>query len=133
MGFDQPRPLGAHEFGSGTALSTWLAYMQPMLANVPQAPIPPMPQGLIQANGDYYFSEYPPGQNVAALDLNGEGSVSAAPANGADAAIANANGGNAGNDGGDGDAIGSFLNRMWSNIKSNPGPGQSPQAAPNGN
>jgi penicillin-binding protein 1A len=69
LGFDQPRPLGSHEFGSGVALSTWLDYMQPVLANVPQAPRAPMPQGLLAVNGDYYFSEYPPGQSVAALDL----------------------------------------------------------------
>jgi len=100
MGFDQPRPLGAYEFGSGTALSTWLAYMQPLLANVPQTPPPPMPQGLIQANGDYYFAEYPPGQNVASLDL---GVNQATSSNGAP--VTN-----------DSDVLGGFLNKMWSNI-----------------
>jgi penicillin-binding protein 1A len=120
MGFDQPRPLGAYEFGSGTALSTWLAYMQPMLANVPQTAPPPMPQGLIQANGDYYFTEFPPGQNVASLDLGindtGPGSASGG-ANGAPAAN-------------DSDVLGGFLNKMWSNITKGPGAGSS--AGPGG-
>ncbi|MGN6578413.1 MAG: penicillin-binding protein, partial [Bordetella sp.] len=104
MGFDQPGPLGAYEFGSGTALSTWLAYMQPMLANVPQTPPPPMPQGLIQADGDYYFSEYPPGQNVASLDL---GVNQATNPDGTP--VTN-----------DSDVLGGFLNKMWSNISKGP-------------
>ena len=69
MGFDQPRPLGNNEFGSGLALSTWLSYMQPVLKGVPETKPRPMPEGLIVDNGDYYFAEFPPGQAVAALDL----------------------------------------------------------------
>jgi len=70
MGFDRPRPLGNNEFGSGLALSTWLDFAQPYLKDKPQTQPPPRPQGLIAANGDYYFSEFPPGQAVAALDLS---------------------------------------------------------------
>ncbi|WP_050855560.1 penicillin-binding protein 1A, partial [Bordetella pertussis] len=70
MGFDQPRSLGTNEFGSGLALSTWLDYEQPTLKGTPQAPRAPRPQGLIVDNGEYYFSEFPPGQAVAALDLS---------------------------------------------------------------
>ncbi|ARP95461.1 penicillin-binding protein 1A [Bordetella genomosp. 13] len=70
MGFDQPRSLGTNEFGSGLALSTWLDYMQPALKGVPQTPQAPRPKGLIVADGEYYFDEFPPGQAVAALDLS---------------------------------------------------------------
>ena len=70
MGFDQPRSLGTNAFGSGLALSTWLDYMKPVLADVPVQPQRPMPGGLITHNGEYYFSEFPPGQAVASLDLS---------------------------------------------------------------
>jgi penicillin-binding protein 1A len=70
MGFDQPKSLGTNEFGSGLALSTWLDYMQPALKGVPEAKPAPRPDGLIVDNGEYYFSEFPPGQAVASLDLS---------------------------------------------------------------
>ncbi|WP_312433144.1 PBP1A family penicillin-binding protein [Achromobacter sp.] len=70
MGFDQPKSLGTNEFGSGLALSTWLDYMQPVLKDVPQAKPAPRPDGLLVDNGEYYFSEFPPGQAVASLDLS---------------------------------------------------------------
>ncbi len=70
MGFDQPRSLGTNEFGSGLALSTWLDYMQPALKGVPEAKPAPRPDGIIVDNGDYYLSEFPPGQAVASLDLS---------------------------------------------------------------
>jgi len=70
MGFDQPHSLGTNEFGSGLALSTWLDYVQPALKDIPQTPQAPRPQGLIVDNGEYYFSEFPPGRAVAALDLS---------------------------------------------------------------
>ena len=70
MGFDQPKSLGTNEFGSGLALSTWLDYMQPVLKGVPDAKPAPRPDGLLVENGEYYFSEFPPGQAVASLDLS---------------------------------------------------------------
>jgi penicillin-binding protein 1A len=70
MGFDQPKSLGSNEFGSGLALSAWLSYMQTALKDVPQVKPRPMPDGLIADNGEFYFSEFPPGQSVASLDLS---------------------------------------------------------------
>jgi penicillin-binding protein 1A len=70
MGFDQPKSLGTNEFGSGLALSTWLDYMQPVLKGVPEVKQAPRPDGLLVDNGEYYFSEFPPGQAVASLDLS---------------------------------------------------------------
>jgi len=51
-------------------LSTWLDYMQPALKGIPEAKPAPRPDGLIVDNGEYYFSEFPPGQAVASLDLS---------------------------------------------------------------
>ncbi len=70
MGFDQPKSLGTNEFGSGLALTTWLDYMQPVLKGVPETKPAPRPDGLLVENGEYYFSEFPPGQAVASLDLS---------------------------------------------------------------
>ncbi|MFC4274497.1 penicillin-binding protein 1A [Achromobacter aloeverae] len=69
MGFDQPRSLGSNEFGAGLTLSAWLQYMQAALKGVPEAKPRPQPQGLLVDNGEYYLSEFPPGQAVASLDL----------------------------------------------------------------
>ncbi|AKQ56090.1 penicillin-binding protein [Bordetella hinzii] len=76
MGFDQPRSLGSNEFGSGLALTTWLDYASPMLKGVAETPRAPRPQGLIADNGNYYYTEFPPGQAIAALDLTTGDSLS---------------------------------------------------------
>jgi penicillin-binding protein 1A len=68
IGYDQPKSLGDRETGGGLALPIWINYMakalkdQPMVART-------MPLGLIEANGDYYYSEYPPGSSVRDLGL----------------------------------------------------------------
>jgi penicillin-binding protein 1A len=69
MGFDQPKSLGSNEFGAGLTLSAWLQYMQTALKGIPVAPKRPMPSNILVANGEYYLSEFPPGQAVASLDL----------------------------------------------------------------
>ncbi|WP_082988105.1 PBP1A family penicillin-binding protein [Bordetella bronchialis] len=69
MGFDQPKSLGSNEFGAGLTLSAWLQYMQTALKGVPVAPKRPLPSDILVANGEYYLSEFPPGQAVASLDL----------------------------------------------------------------
>jgi len=69
MGFDQPRSLGSNEFGAGLTLSAWIQYMQTGLKGVPEAKPRPQPQGMLVDNGEYYLSEFPPGQAVATLDL----------------------------------------------------------------
>ncbi|WP_082621525.1 penicillin-binding protein 1A [Bordetella sp. N] len=69
MGFDQPRSLGSNEFGAGLTLSAWMQYMQQALKGIPEAKPRPQPQGMLVDNGEYYLSEFPPGQAVATLDL----------------------------------------------------------------
>lgn len=48
MGFDQPRSLGDKETGGGAALPMWIAYMEKVLKDVPQA-IYSMPENMVAA------------------------------------------------------------------------------------
>jgi penicillin-binding protein 1A len=47
----------------------WLDYMRHALKGEPQVPPGPMPNGLAKIDGEYYFSEFPPGQAVARVGL----------------------------------------------------------------
>src|SRR5690606_166039 len=69
MGFDKPRSLGQGETGGGASLPIWLNYMQFALKGQPETPPGPMPDGLSRIDGDFYFSEFPPGQAVARVGL----------------------------------------------------------------
>jgi len=68
IGFDQPRNLGNKETGGGLALPIWIGYMQKALKTIP-VDERIMPEGLIQANNDYYYAEYPPGTGVRSLGV----------------------------------------------------------------
>jgi penicillin-binding protein 1A len=68
IGFDQPKNLGNRETGGGLALPIWISYMQTALKDVP-VQTRPVPDGLIQAGGDYYYAENPPGTGVRSLGL----------------------------------------------------------------
>lgn len=63
MGYDQPRSLGDRETGGGLALPIWISYMQKALKNTPTVDRP-VPDGLIESNGEYYYAEYPPSVSV---------------------------------------------------------------------
>lgn len=69
MGFDQPRSLGATETGGGLALPIWVDYMRVALDGIPIAEPQPMPSGLQRIDGEYYYSEFPPGEAVARVGL----------------------------------------------------------------
>jgi penicillin-binding protein 1A len=68
IGFDQPKSLGSRETGGGIALPIWLGYMQKVLKDVP-VDERTLPDGLVQANNDYYYIENPPGVGVPSLGL----------------------------------------------------------------
>lgn len=68
IGFDQPKNLGNRETGGGLALPIWIGYMQKALKDVP-VDERPMPDGIIEAAGDYYYAENPPGSGVRSLGL----------------------------------------------------------------
>lgn len=67
IGFDQPRNLGSRETGGGLALPIWIGYMQKALKDVPNVERP-VPKGIIQVNGDYYYAENQPGSGISNLE-----------------------------------------------------------------
>nr|WP_314857945.1 penicillin-binding protein 1A [uncultured Undibacterium sp.] len=69
IGYDQPRNLGNRETGGGLALPIWIGYMQRALRDIPIAERT-VPNGIIQAEGDYFYIENPPGS--ALRNLNSE-------------------------------------------------------------
>jgi penicillin-binding protein 1A len=69
MGYDQPRSLGSSETGGGASLPIWVGYMKHALKGKPEIPPGPAPDGLTRENGDFYFSEFPPGQAIARVGL----------------------------------------------------------------
>ncbi len=68
MGYDQPRNLGNRETGGGLALPIWMDYMQQALQDVPVEERP-VPEGILQIGGDYYYAENPPGTGVSSIGI----------------------------------------------------------------
>ena len=71
IGFDQPKNLGSRETGGGLALPIWIGYMEKALKNVP-IEARPVPEGMIQSGGEYYYVENPPGAGVRSLGTEGQ-------------------------------------------------------------
>lgn len=69
LGYDQPKTLGSRETGGGAALPVWLGYMQNALKAFPEEKRGPPPDGLIVEGGNFYFSEFPPGQSVTKIGV----------------------------------------------------------------
>lgn len=69
LGYDQPKTLGSKETGGGAALPVWLGYMQNALKAFPEEKRGPPPNGLIVDGGNFYFSEFPPGQAVTRVGV----------------------------------------------------------------
>ena len=67
MGFDQPRNMGNRETGGGLSLPIWMGFMQTALKNIPMEERA-VPNGIIQAEGDYYYVENPPSSVAQILD-----------------------------------------------------------------
>jgi penicillin-binding protein 1A len=88
MGFDQPKSMGQGETGGGAALPIWVDYMRAALAGQPEIPPGPVPSGLTRIDGDFYFSEFPPGTAIARVGLPAPGDpvpgAPGAPAGGLD-------------------------------------------------
>ena len=66
IGYDQPKNLGNKETGGGLALPIWIGYMQKALNEIPIEDRP-VPNGIIQAEGDFFYAENPPGSAIRAL------------------------------------------------------------------
>jgi penicillin-binding protein 1A len=68
MGYDNPRKLGDRETGGGLSLPVWIDYMQPVLKGVPVQE-PPVPEGVVNIGGEWYYEEYTRGAGVSSLGL----------------------------------------------------------------
>ncbi len=70
VGYDTPRQLGVRgETGASLSLPIWISYMQSVLKGVPVTEVPE-PPGLVHADGEVYFDDYPPGRAVATLGMD---------------------------------------------------------------
>jgi len=69
VGFDQPKNLGKRETGAVLALPIWIDYMQKALKDMPVEERP-VPEGVLQMEGDYFYAENPPGTGVDSLGLD---------------------------------------------------------------
>ena len=71
IGHDQPRKLGDKETGGGLALPVWIDFMGTALKGVPVEE-PPVPEGLVNIGGEWFYEEYTPGTGVKELSPDGE-------------------------------------------------------------
>jgi penicillin-binding protein 1A len=68
MGYDTPRKLGDRETGGGLSLPVWIDYMTTALKGVPVSDMP-VPEGVSQVAGEWFYSEYAHGGGVTSLGL----------------------------------------------------------------
>jgi penicillin-binding protein 1A len=78
VGYGTPRNLGARETGGGLSLPIWIDLMKVALANEPVLEYP-VPAGVIQIGGEWYFEEFGPSTSIRSLGLNTPASPSGAP------------------------------------------------------
>ncbi len=69
MGYDTPRKLGDRETGGGLSLPIWITYMETAIKGVPVAEMP-VPAGVVNVGGEWYYDDYAPGRGVASLGLD---------------------------------------------------------------
>ncbi len=69
IGFDTPRNLGAKETGGGLSLPVWINFMETALRGVPVVE-PVVPEGVTNANGDWFYTEYGRSTGVTSLGLD---------------------------------------------------------------
>ena len=69
MGYDEPKSLGGREFGATLALPIWMDYMR---AALPKRPVTerPVPEGVVQVDGDWMLEEYADDPTVRSIDLD---------------------------------------------------------------
>ena len=68
IGYDNPHKLGDRETGGGLALPIWIDFMTTVLKNVPVEE-PPVPEGVVNVNGEWYYEEYARGAGVSSVGL----------------------------------------------------------------
>ncbi len=68
MGYDTPKKLGDRETGGGLSLPVWIDFMAYALKGVPVTELP-VPEGLINQGGEWYYEEYAKGAGISAVGL----------------------------------------------------------------
>ena len=68
MGYDTPKKLGDRETGGGLSLPIWIDYMSYALKGVPVSE-PPVPAGVVNIGGEWYYEEYAKGSGVSSVGL----------------------------------------------------------------
>jgi penicillin-binding protein 1A len=76
IGYDTPRKLGSRETGGGLSLPIWIRFMETALKNVPVSE-PSVPEGLVNAGGEWFYTEFSNGAGVASIGME---SASGSPA-----------------------------------------------------
>ena len=71
VGHDTPRTLGSRASGSALALPAWIEFMASALKNVPVQEVQ-APQGVVQVDGDWRYSEWADEGSIRTLGLNDE-------------------------------------------------------------
>ena len=68
MGYDTPKKLGDRETGGGLSLPVWIDFMSHALKGIPVMELP-VPAGLLNQGGEWYYEEYARGAGVSSLGL----------------------------------------------------------------
>ena len=74
MGYDTPKKLGDRETGGGLSLPVWIDFMGYALKNVPVTELP-VPEGVVNQGGEWYYDEYAKGAGVSSVGLSGGASA----------------------------------------------------------
>ena len=69
IGYPQPRSLGERESGGGLALPVWAATMAVALKGQPNTPLQPPAEGLVQQDGNWFYSEFAGDLAIARIGL----------------------------------------------------------------
>ncbi len=81
MGYDTPKKLGDKETGGGLSLPVWIDFMAHALKGVAVSELP-VPSGVVNLGGEWYFEEYAGGAGVRSLGMR---DAAAAPSSDASA------------------------------------------------
>jgi penicillin-binding protein 1A len=73
IGYDTPRKLGDRETGGGLSLPVWISFMETALSALPVSESQ-VPEGVVQSNGDWTYTEYAGGAGVKSLGMDSESS-----------------------------------------------------------
>ncbi len=79
IGYPQPKSLGERESGGGLALPVWAATMAVALKGQPNVQLSPPAEGLVQVNGDWFYSEFAGDLAIARIGLPAPGEAASAP------------------------------------------------------